>query len=90
MTASLRIRILAAAALALLLSACAATTPQGDARFGQSLRATFAAQVIDPAAVRDARPVSGLDGRAASSALTKYEHSFEPAAPPPPLIFIAK
>lgn len=89
-TASLRIRILVAAALALQLSACAVTTPQADARFGQSLRATLAAQVIDPAAARDARPVNGLDGRAATSALTHYEHSFEPAPPAPPMIVIAK
>jgi type IV pilus biogenesis protein CpaD/CtpE len=89
-TASLRIRILITAALALLLSACVATTPQNDARFGQSLRATLASQVLDPAAVRNTKPVTGLDGRAASGALTQYEHSFEAPPPAPPLIVIAK
>jgi type IV pilus biogenesis protein CpaD/CtpE len=88
-TASLQIRILAIAALALLLSACA-TTPQNDARFGQSLRATLASQVVDPAAVRNTRPVTGLDGRAAGGALTQYEHSFDAPPPAPPLIVIAK
>ena len=90
MTASLRIRILIAAALALLLSACASTTPLADARFGQSLRATLASQVLDPAAVRNTKPVTGLDGGAASNALTQYEHSFEAAPPARPLIVIAK
>jgi type IV pilus biogenesis protein CpaD/CtpE len=81
---------LVAAALALQLSACAVTPPQADARFGQSLRATLAAQVVDPAAVRNTRPVAGLDGRAASSALAQYERSFEPAPAAPPMIVIAK
>lgn len=74
MTAPLRVSM--AAGLALLLSACAATSPQADARFGQSLRATLAAQVAYPAAVRNANPVEGLDGRAARAAQEGYEHSF--------------
>ena len=76
MIASFRIRLLIAAAPALLLSACAATTPQNDARFGQSVRATLASQVADPAAVRNTEPVNGIDGRAARAALQRYEHSF--------------
>ena len=59
---TLSLRVLTPAALALLLSACAATTPQADARFGQSVRATLASQVAQPAAVRNANPVSGVDG----------------------------
>ena len=89
MTASLRIRLLIAAALAPLLSACAATTPQNDARFGQSVRATLASQVADPAAVRNATPVNGIDGRAARAALQRYEHSFgKPEAAPAAGIFV--
>lgn len=89
MTTSLRNRILVTAALALLLSACAATTPQNDARFGQSLRATLASQVADPAAVRNATPVNGIDGRAARAALQHYEQSFGKAeAAPAAAIFV--
>ena len=89
MTASLRIRLLIAAALALLLPACAATTPQADARFGQSVRATLAAQVADPAAVRNATPVNGIDGRAARGALQRYENSFgKVEAAPAPASFV--
>lgn len=65
-----------AAGLALLLSACAATSPQADARFGQSVRAMLAAQVAQPDAVRNANPVNGIDGRAARAAQESYEHSF--------------
>ena len=77
------------AALALLLSGCAATTPQNDVRFGQSVRATLASQVADPAAVRNTKPVNGIDGRAARAALQRYEHSFGKAeAAPAPISFV--
>lgn len=76
MTATLRIRVFIAAGLALLLPACAATTPQADARFGQSVRAMLAAQVAQPAAVRNPHPVTGMDGRAARAAHERYERSF--------------
>jgi type IV pilus biogenesis protein CpaD/CtpE len=88
-TASLRIRILVTAALALLLPACAATTPHNDAHFGQSVRATLASQVADPAAVRNATPVNGIDGNAALGALQRYEKSFgkvEAAPAPAPFL----
>jgi type IV pilus biogenesis protein CpaD/CtpE len=74
-TASLRIRVSIAAALALLLSACA-TTPQADARFGQSVRAAVSAQIAQPDAARNPRPVLGIDGRAARAAQEHYERSF--------------
>lgn len=86
---TLSLRVLTPAALALLLSACAATTPQSDARFGQSVRATLASQVAQPAAVRNANPVSGVDGQAARAAQERYERSFakpEPAAAPPSML----
>jgi hypothetical protein len=79
-----------ATGLALLLSACA-TTPQADARFGQSVRAAVSSQIAQPTAVRNADPVHGLDGRAAHAGQQRYEHSFEaPAGPPPSLTVIAK
>ena len=83
------IRVLTPAVLALLLSACAATSPQADARFGQSVRATLASQVAQPAAAGNANPVSGVDGQAARAAQEHYERSFakpETAAAPPSII----
>jgi hypothetical protein len=77
-TASLRIRVSIAAGTALLLSACA-TSPQADAHFGQSVRAALASQVAQPAAVRNADPVDGMDGRAARAAQEQFEHSFGPS-----------
>jgi hypothetical protein len=70
----------AAGAIAALLAACAATTPQWDAHFGDATRIALAQQVIAPAAVRNADPVAGMDGRAAAQAQQRYQKSFaEPA-----------
>lgn len=60
-------------ALAATLTACAETTPRWDSTFGNSVRSSFAAQVINPAAVRNNNPVGGIDGRAAMTAQKKYE-----------------
>lgn len=80
-TLPIRLRLGAVLTAALLLPACAATTPHWDAaRFGDSVRAITAAQVADPAAVRNPNPVNGIDGRAASAAHAHYERSF--AQPP--------
>ena len=83
-----RFLTLTAAAGALLLAGCASTTPQWDAQFGLSARATLAAQVGDPAAARKARAPAGLDGQAARAAQQQYEASFAAAAPPPPSLSI--
>lgn len=69
----------AALALPVLMAACAA--PQWDARFGDTVRATTASQIIDPAAARNANPVAGIDGRAARAAQARYEASFVQPAP---------
>jgi hypothetical protein len=83
MAATIKIRRLAGA-LPLLLSACASTgsAPSTEARFGESVRATLASQVIHPEAARNANPVLGIDGHAARGALKQYEKTFD--APPAP------
>jgi hypothetical protein len=62
-------------ALAALGAGCAQTTPHWDRQYGDSVRATLAAQVIDPAAAQNADPVAGLDGKSALSALQRYQRS---------------
>lgn len=82
-------RRLSLLALAATLAACAQTTPRWDSTFGDSVRSTFAAQVINPAAVRNANPVAGIDGRAALTTQQKYESgegAREAAAAPAPLL----
>lgn len=66
-------RSLSLLALAATLAACAETTPRWDSTFGNSVRSTFAAQVINPAAVRNSNPVAGVDGSTAMAAQKKYE-----------------
>ena len=66
-------RSLSLLALAATLTACAETTPRWDSSFGNSVRSTFAAQVINPAAMRNTNPAGGIDGRAAMTAQKKYE-----------------
>ncbi len=66
-----------AAMLALAaLSGCAATSPAWDNGFGSAVRSGVAAQVIDPAAVANTNPVTGIDARAAQGAQSQYERSF--------------
>lgn len=73
-------RRLAALVLAGLLSACAPSTPQFDRHFGETVRATLAGQVADPAAAANPDPVAGIDGHSAAVALDRYRKSFaEPA-----------
>ena len=70
------------AVLAAALAGCAPVAPQFESSFGNSVRASVAAQVADPAAVRNANPVAGIDGRAAQAAQQHYETSFRtPGAP---------
>lgn len=70
-----------AAVAAALLTACAATTPQWDAHFGDATRIAMARQIIAPAAARNADPVAGVDGRAAAQAQRNYQKSFAEPAP---------
>ena len=50
------------------------STPAGDARFGQALNATTAAQVVYPK-VKPKEGPEGLDGRSAKAAVDRYERS---------------
>jgi type IV pilus biogenesis protein CpaD/CtpE len=69
----LRIRFVAPLAL---LAGCA-STPHLDAAFGDAVRAAVASQVADPAAVRNTRPVNGVDAGAARGAQERYERSYK-------------
>jgi len=63
-------------ALTAALAGCAHTTPNWDNNFGNSVRASVAAQVADPAASANTNPVVGIDGRAARSTQQRYEGSY--------------
>ena len=59
-----------------LLSACAQTSPQFDANFGNTVRAAVAQQTLNPDASANTAPISGMDGRAAREAVDRYQKSF--------------
>ena len=69
------------AAVGLVLSGCASTTPDYDTRFGEAVRHNRQAQVINPTPVHDNAATAGLDAQTARSALQRYRDSFR--APPP-------
>lgn len=61
----------------LVLGGCAAsTTPEIDARFGESMSLIRAQQTINPAASSNTNPVAGLDGKAAKGVMDNYRTSF--------------
>jgi uncharacterized protein YceK len=71
-------------ALALLttLSGCATQTPEIDKHFGDAVNAAKAQQTLNPDASLNTAPVTGMDGKAANTAIDRYEKTFEkpPAA----------
>lgn len=72
-----------ACAAAGLLSACASTAPNYEARFGEAVRSTRQAQVIHPQGAEGSAPTLGLDGPASREAVQRYHHSFKT---PPPVV----
>ncbi|NCT84030.1 MAG: hypothetical protein GXC94_12840 [Comamonadaceae bacterium] len=77
------LRPLAAATLMLALAGCAATaSPAWDQRFGDSMRALQAQQLVDPAAPsRNAQIAAKADGRTVREAGERQLDSYK--APPP-------
>lgn len=66
-----------------LLGGCASTTPNYDARFGQSVRQNLQAQVIDPRAAEKQEPPTGVDGVSSREAIQRYRDSYRT---PPPVV----
>jgi hypothetical protein len=62
---------------AVLLTACAVTTPVLDANFGNAVRQARSAQTLNPNASANRDPVLGIDGKAAVSAQDRYQESFK-------------
>jgi len=72
--------------MTVLVSACAPTTPRWDSSFGNSVRASIASQVINPASAGNTNPVNGIDGSAALGAHQQYSRSYaKPAGSAPPM-----
>ena len=57
-------------------SVLVSTTPDTDARLGESVNIMKAQQTINPDASRNTNPVAGIDGKAARAAMEQYRKSF--------------
>ena len=65
----------------IVFGGCSSPRMPGEAQHGNTVRAVFASQVIDPQAGLVARPGQGLGGAAAKASVDRYFRSFEvPAA----------
>jgi hypothetical protein len=73
------------AALA-VLAGCA-TTPNYDARFGDTVRQARSAMTINPNASANPDPAAGIDGQAGREAIGRYQDSFKA---PPPVVNVIK
>jgi hypothetical protein len=74
-------RTLVFATATTLLGGCMTSTPIWDAHFGEAVRAVTQAQIIDPHAGERNPSTPGVDGKAAVSAMTTYNKSFDAPAP---------
>lgn len=65
-------RITVGIAIALLLGGCTGAPRHLDDSFGSSVRATIAAQTLNPSAGDDTTPVRSMDGQKAAGTLEAY------------------
>ena len=72
---------LALALASTLLGGCMTSTPVWDAHFGEAVTAVTQAQIINPHAAERNPSKPGIDGRAAVSAMTTYNKSFDSPLP---------
>ncbi len=61
---------------ALTLAGCMTSTPVYDAHFGEAVRTARAMQTLNPDASMNSDPVAGVDGRAATAAMDRYNTQF--------------
>lgn len=66
-----------------LVAGCASTTPNYDAKFGDSVRSALAKQTINPDAGKNPDPATGIDGKASRETLLRYQGTFRE---PPPVV----
>lgn len=79
-----RIAWLGLASLA-CLAGCTSAAPHYEAHFGEAVRQTLQAQVLDPQAAEKAEQAQGVDGVAAREAMQRYRDSFRT---PPPVVHV--
>ncbi|MEX3967984.1 hypothetical protein AB4Y42_38275 [Paraburkholderia sp. EG286B] len=69
-------RLLLIAPLGAALGGCMTSSPIWEAHFGEAVRHSMQAQIIDPDAGQHASQ-PGVDGKSAASAMDNYDKSFQ-------------
>ncbi|CBJ52063.1 hypothetical protein [Ralstonia solanacearum] len=59
-----------------VLAGCMTTTPYYDTHFGDAVRTVRVMQTLNPNASMNTDPVLGVDGRAATAAMDRYNGQF--------------
>lgn len=76
-------KLITCAGLLVVLTGCASSTPNLDAKFGDAVNMAKAQQIINPDASKNTDPVAGIDGQAASAIIGRYHKAYEtPSAAP--------
>ena len=75
-------------AVSLVVAGCASLTPNLDSHFGEAVNLIKAQQTLNPEASRNADPVKGMDGKAATSAYHEYQKSYRVPEPQPSAFMI--
>ncbi|WP_321931156.1 hypothetical protein [Paraburkholderia guartelaensis] len=70
-------RFLLIAPFGAALGGCMTSTPIWDAHFGEAVRYSMQAQIIDPDAGKHGASQAGVDGKSAVSAMGLYDKSFQ-------------
>ena len=65
-----------------VLAGCS-TTPHYDKHFGDAVRQAKLAMTINPNASANPDPAAGIDGKAATEAIARYQNTFKE---PPPVV----
>lgn len=77
-TAMKRFHLIVLFVLTGVLGACASsTTPELDKKFGQAVRSSMEAQVLNPKGTATKDPVTTIDAAAAAGAQQGYQDSFK-------------
>jgi hypothetical protein len=71
----------AVSAALFMATGCVSRTPYLDSHFGESVNLLKAQQTLNPQAALNTNPVTGMDGRAASSAYDQYQKSYKAPEP---------
>ncbi|WP_322044234.1 hypothetical protein [Paraburkholderia sp. J67] len=70
-------RLLAMTVASAALGGCMTSSPIWEAHFGEAVRTSMRAQIIDPDAAQHVNLSPGIDGKAAAASIERYTESYQ-------------